>query len=45
MGETLEDLSALLELIDAGPRTGVCLDTCHVFAAEYDFRPDEARAE
>ncbi|MCZ6749611.1 MAG: deoxyribonuclease IV [SAR324 cluster bacterium] len=45
VGETLEDLAALLELIDAGPRTGVCLDTGHLFAAGYDFRSEEARAE
>ncbi len=45
VGETLEDLAALLELIDAGPRTSVCLDTCHLFAAGYDFRSEEAWAE
>ena len=45
VGETLEDLAALLERIDAGPRTGICLDTCHLFAAGYDFRSEEAWAE
>ncbi len=45
VGETLEDLAALLELIGAGPRAGICLDTCHLFAGEHDFRSEEAWAE
>ncbi|MCP4667045.1 MAG: deoxyribonuclease IV, partial [Deltaproteobacteria bacterium] len=30
------------EGVDAPGRLGVCLDTCHVFAAGYDFRTQEA---
>ena len=41
VGETLEDLAQLLELIDGGERVGVCLDTCHLFAAGYDIRSEE----
>ncbi|HET8561018.1 MAG TPA: deoxyribonuclease IV [Marmoricola sp.] len=29
----VEDLGAYLEALDRHPRVGVCLDTCHVFAA------------
>lgn len=38
LGGTFEDLRDLLEAIDLPDRTGVCLDTCHVFAAGYDIR-------
>lgn len=29
----VEDLAAYLEAVDFHPRAGICLDTCHVFAA------------
>jgi deoxyribonuclease-4 len=29
----VEDLTAYLEVLDHHPRAGICLDTCHVFAA------------
>ncbi|ANH39120.1 putative endonuclease 4 [Nocardioides dokdonensis FR1436] len=29
----VEDLSAYLEVLEHHPRAGICLDTCHVFAA------------
>ncbi|MBI5367577.1 MAG: deoxyribonuclease IV [Planctomycetes bacterium] len=42
MGTTLgwrfEHLAHLLRRVRAADRLGVCLDTCHVFAAGYDFR-------
>ncbi|MDN4163803.1 TIM barrel protein, partial [Nocardioides abyssi] len=28
-----DDLAAYLDALDRHPRVGVCLDTCHVFAA------------
>ncbi len=40
VGHTLEDLAFLLEALDSPARTGICLDTCHLFAAGYDL-PDE----
>lgn len=36
-----EELAILLELTKGHPRFGVCLDTCHVFAAGYDIRTPE----
>lgn len=42
LGSTFEGLAALLARIPAAlqPRLGVCLDTCHVWAAGYDLRTD-----
>lgn len=36
-----EELAQLLELTKGNPRLGVCLDTCHIFAAGYDIRTRE----
>ncbi|MCW5943563.1 MAG: deoxyribonuclease IV [Fimbriimonadaceae bacterium] len=36
-----EHLATLLELCQGHRRLGVCLDTCHVFAAGYDIRTEE----
>ncbi|MBI3630196.1 MAG: deoxyribonuclease IV [Candidatus Rokubacteria bacterium] len=38
MGRTFGELAALLEGARAAERLGVCLDTCHLFAAGYDIR-------
>ncbi len=38
IGGEFEDLRDILDAIDMEPRTGVCLDTCHIFAAGYDIR-------
>lgn len=38
LGRSFAELGRLLELIDAPERMGVCLDTCHMFAAGYDIR-------
>lgn len=40
-----EELAILLEQTKGHPRLGVCLDTCHVFAAGYDIRTDEGYAK
>ena len=45
IGGTFADLAAIIELVDDKDRVGVCLDTCHVFAAGYDLRTPEAYAE
>lgn len=37
-----DHLAAIIELLKAPPRLGVCLDTCHVFVAGYDIRTEEA---
>ncbi len=38
MGRNLQELRAIMELVDDRSRVGVCLDTCHIFAAGYDLR-------
>jgi deoxyribonuclease IV len=43
MGSTFSDIAAVLEsLPEERRRLGVCLDTCHLFAAGYDLRTPEA---
>jgi deoxyribonuclease IV len=41
LGNRFEHLARLFELIPHHDRLGVCVDTCHIFAAGYDIR-DEA---
>lgn len=41
LGRTFEELGAIIALLRQPQRVGVCVDTCHVFAAGYDIR-DEA---
>lgn len=38
MGYRFEHLARLIELTDNKKRVGVCLDTCHTFAAGYELR-------
>ena len=45
LGGTFEGLARALDALDGDPRVGVCLDTCHVFAAGYDLRTPGAVAE
>lgn len=42
IGSTWEDLRDIIALIDNKSRVGVCIDTCHTFAAGYDLRSPEA---
>lgn len=44
LGWRFEQLAAIRAAVAAGPRRriGVCLDTCHLFAAGYDFRTPAA---
>ena len=37
VGRTFKELAAIRELISDKHRVGICLDTCHVFAAGYDL--------
>jgi deoxyribonuclease-4 len=41
VGYRFEQLAAIMALVKQEKRTGVCLDTCHVFAAGYDLRTAE----
>jgi len=41
VGYTFEHLAAILKQLGGEPRVGVCLDTCHLFAAGFDLRTDE----
>jgi deoxyribonuclease-4 len=47
LGATFAELAELLHRIDVPERTGVCVDTCHVWAAGYDLvtRYDAVLAE
>ncbi|MDN7013834.1 deoxyribonuclease IV [Methanoculleus sp. FWC-SCC3] len=41
VGTTVDDLSRIVDGIDADGRVGICFDTCHAFAAGYDLRTAE----
>jgi AP endonuclease-1 len=41
IGTTFEELADIIEMIDDKSRVGVCIDTCHSFAAGYDIRTPE----
>lgn len=41
LGSTFEELARLLDLTGMPGRTGVCLDTCHLYAAGYDIATEE----
>jgi deoxyribonuclease IV len=43
IGMKFEELNELMEMIDKdlSPHIGVCVDTCHIFAAGYDIRTKE----
>ena len=38
LGWRFEHLHDILAMLDGSPRAGVCLDTCHLLAAGYDWR-------
>ena len=40
IGGTFGEIAAILRLLDLPEKAGVCLDTCHVFAAGYDIVND-----
>lgn len=40
LGHRFEELAAILDEIRDGGRVGICLDTCHAFAAGYDIRTE-----
>ncbi|ARM30506.1 deoxyribonuclease IV [Prosthecochloris sp. HL-130-GSB] len=42
LGHTFEELATIIDQVDDKTRIGVCLDTCHLFAAGYDLHTPEA---
>jgi deoxyribonuclease-4 len=42
VGARFEELGMILEKVKRDERAAVCLDTCHMFAAGFDLRSDEA---
>jgi deoxyribonuclease-4 len=45
LGRTFEELAAIIELVEAKDRVGICMDTCHIFAAGYELRTPEGYAD
>jgi deoxyribonuclease IV len=41
LGRSFEEIAAIIDLVEAKERVGVCFDTCHTFAAGYDIRTEE----
>lgn len=41
IGHRFEELAEILDLVEAKEQIGICLDTCHVFAAGYDISTEE----
>ncbi|GME94171.1 unnamed protein product [Ambrosiozyma monospora] len=37
----LQDIADVIEMVDNKERVGVCIDTCHTFAAGYDLRTED----
>jgi deoxyribonuclease-4 len=44
LGHTFEQLARIMEQTPEQERLGVCLDTCHVFAAGYELRTEDGYA-
>ncbi len=42
LGHSFEQLAFIIEKVHDKTRVGVCLDTCHLFAAGYDLRTEKA---
>jgi deoxyribonuclease-4 len=42
VGRTFEEIAGIIERVGDDDRIGVCLDTCHLFAAGYDLRTRKA---
>ena len=42
LGFAFEHLAAIIDGVEDKSRVGVCIDTCHAFAAGYDLRSEEA---
>ncbi len=44
LGRSFEELAAIMALSERRDRLGVCLDTCHAFAAGYDLKSPQGYA-
>jgi molybdopterin converting factor small subunit len=44
LGRTFEQIAQVVAGCKEHPRIGVCLDTCHIYAAGYDIRSEETYA-
>ncbi len=44
LGRSFAELAGIIDKVEDKDRVGVCLDTCHVFAAGYDYRTPELYA-
>ena len=42
IGGRFEEIAHIIKVSALGPRIGVCVDTCHIFAAGYDIRSRES---
>ena len=42
LGRTFGELADLLDAAGGGPRLGICLDSCHLYASGYDVRTRES---
>lgn len=42
IGGSLEDIRDVIEMVEDKSRVGVCVDTCHAFAAGYDMLTEES---
>ncbi|KAH7730713.1 Protein APN-1 [Aphelenchoides avenae] len=42
VGGTFQDLRDVIDQVNDKSRVGVCIDTCHIFAAGYDLRTPES---
>ncbi|MCL6744856.1 deoxyribonuclease IV [Kosakonia sp. R1.Fl] len=45
LGFKFEHLAAIIDGVEDKSRVGVCIDTCHAFAAGYDLRTEQATAD
>ncbi len=45
LGYSFEQLAEIISQVEDKSRVGVCIDTCHMFAAGYDIRTQESCAE
>lgn len=45
LGYKFEHLAQIIDQVDDKSRVGVCIDTCHAFAAGYDLRTEKACQE
>ncbi|MCX7983689.1 MAG: deoxyribonuclease IV [Bacteroidetes bacterium] len=41
LGYTFEHIRAIIDRVNQTSRVGVCVDTCHIFAAGYDIRTED----